>query len=114
LLGRSRCHRALRNFASALVDINEAIKDVAPTSKFTVVTVDDFYLEVAEVQIASGRIGNARAALANVSGGSPAFEDRISYLEICISNAETIMHEAYSTKHKTLELVLSKWQEVCF
>ena len=96
----------------ALSDINEAVKDVtSSTSKFHVVTVTDFYLQVAELKIISGQIEDARAALTNVPGGRPDFEDRISYLEQCISRAEVTMGEGYSMKHVTSELVFAMWHQ---
>jgi hypothetical protein len=44
-----------------------------------------------------------------VAGGSPAFEDRISYLEECIANAESLMSEAYAVGQKCAKTVNSKW-----
>jgi hypothetical protein len=59
-----------------------------------------------------GKPAAARAALAHVSDARPDFEDRISYFEKCMANAEAIMLEAYSMKHDAVERVWQKWQKV--
>ena len=92
-------------------DINEAVKDVTSSSKFTIVTFEDFFVQSAELKIISGQIQDARVALENVPGGCPDFEDRIIYLEQCIATAETTMCDAYTMKHDTVELVYAKWHQ---
>ena len=112
LLGESRCHRLRQNFASALTALNVAAGNVSTESKFVVVDAADFFIDLAELRVIFGQVDLARAALKKVPTPRPEVEDKISYLSLCLTQAQAAMDEADDARNKTHKIRIHAWNKV--
>ena len=101
-----------RHFASALADLNDATRSVTTESKFVAVDADDFFGDLAELHVLFGNVGLARSALEKVSAPRSEVSDRISYLDLCLTNAFAAMNTAYDLAKKTQQILTQAWNQV--